>query len=69
VGRADVEVFRVAVALIVRSMVLSAESAGQQPLLFLKSAIAAGDTAGGLARLRDENRRPTSENRLLSSRL
>jgi len=64
-----VEVFRAAVALVVRSMVLSAQAAGQQRLLLLKRAIASGDTAGELARLRDENRRLTSENRLLRSRL
>jgi putative transposase len=50
-------------------MVLSAQSAGQQRLCVLRQAIAAGDTAGELARLRDENRRLTSENRLLRARL
>lgn len=63
------EVLRAAVALVVRSMVLSAGSAGQRRLLFLKSAIAVGDTVGELARLRDENRRLTAENRLLRVRL
>ena len=62
------EVFRTAVALIVRSMVLSAQSASQQRLLFLQRAVAAGDEAGELARPRDENRRLTSANRLLKSR-
>jgi hypothetical protein len=66
---ADVEVFRSAVALIVRSLVLSAQSAGQRRLLFLRRAIAAGDMAGELVRVRDENRRLESENRLLRSRL
>jgi len=64
-----VEVFRAAVALIVRSMVFSAQSAGQQRLLLLKRAIAAGETRGELARLRDESRRLESENRLLRARL
>jgi putative transposase len=50
-------------------MVLSAQSAGQQRLLLLQQAIAGGDTAGELARLRDEKRRLMSENRLLRSRL
>jgi len=63
-----VEVFRTAVALMVRSMVLGARSAGRQRLLFLQQAVAAGETAGELARLRDENRRLTSENRLLKAR-
>ncbi len=62
------QVIRAAVALIVRSMVLSARSAGQQRLLLLQRAIAASDTAGELARLRDENRRLESENRLLKAR-
>jgi hypothetical protein len=64
-----VEVFRAAVALIVRSMVLSAQTAGQQRLLLLQRAIAVGEAAGELARLRDENRRLTSENRLLKARV
>ncbi len=62
------QVIRAAVALIVRSMVLSARSAGQQRLLLLQQAIAASDTAGELARLRDENRRLESESRLLKAR-
>ena len=62
------EVFRTAVSLMVRSMVLSAQSAGQQRLLFLQRAVAAGDQAGELARLRDENRRLRSENRMLQAR-
>jgi transposase InsO family protein len=49
-------------------MVLSAQSAGQQRLLFLNRAIAGGERAGELARLRAENRRLTSENRLLKAR-
>jgi hypothetical protein len=63
-----VEVFRTAAALIVRSMVLSAQSAGQQRLLFLQRAVAAGEGAGELARLRDENRRLQSELRMLKDR-
>jgi len=44
-----VEVFRAAVSLMVRSMVLSAQSAGQQRLLLLQRAIVTGDQAGELA--------------------
>ena len=62
------DVFRAAVSLMVRSMVLSVQSAGQQRLLFLQRAIATGDQAGELARLRDENRRLRSENRMLRAR-
>jgi len=47
-----VEIFREAVALIVRSMVLSAQAAGQKRLLSLQRAILTGDHAGELARLR-----------------
>ena len=50
------EVLRAAAVLIVRSMVLSAQSAAQQRLLFLQRAVAAGEAIGELARLRDENR-------------
>ena len=63
------DVFRAAVALIVRSMVLSAQCAGQQRLLLLRQAVAHGGDAGELARLRDENRQLKSENSLLRSRL
>jgi len=63
-----VEVFRTAVALIVRSMVLSAQSAGQQRLLWLQQSAAVGGEVGELARLRDENRQLKSENRLLKAR-
>jgi len=63
-----VEVFRTAVALMVRSMVLSAQSAGQQRLLCLQRAVAAGEEVGELARLRDENRRLDSELRMLKDR-
>ena len=66
--RDAVEVFRTAAALIVRSMVLSAQSAGQQRLLFLQRAVSAGEEAGELARLRDENGRLTSELRMLKDR-
>ena len=62
------EVFRTAVALMVRSMVLSAQSAGQQRLLWLQQTAAVGGDAGEVAWLRDENRRLKSENRLLKSR-
>ncbi len=37
------EVFRVALALIVRSMVLSGQSGGEQRLLLLQQAVAAGE--------------------------
>jgi len=63
-----VEVFRTAAALMVRSMVLSAQSAGQQRLLWLHRSAAIGGDVGELARLRDENRRLKSENRLLKAR-
>jgi len=63
------EVFRAAVALIVRSVVLSAQCAGQQRLLLLRQAAANRGDAGELARLRDENRQSNAENRLLKSRL
>ena len=62
------EVFRTAAALIVRSMVLSAQSAGQQRLLLLQRAVAAGEEAGELARLRDENGRLNSELRMFKDR-
>ena len=63
-----VEVFRTAVALMVRSLVLSAQSAGQQRLLFLQRAVAGGEEVGELARLRDENGRLKSELRILKDR-
>ena len=63
-----VEVLKTAAALMVRSVVLSAQSAGQQRLLHLVQAAGVSDEAGELARLRDENRRLKSENRLLKSR-
>jgi len=63
-----VEVMRTAAALMVRSMVLSAQSAGQQRLLLLQRAVAAGEEPGELARLRDENRRVNSELRMLKDR-
>ena len=62
------EVFRTAVALMVRSMVLSAQAAGQQRLSLLERAVAAGEEAGELARLRDDNRRLNSELRMLKDR-
>jgi transposase InsO family protein len=63
-----VEVFRTAVALMIRSVVLSAQCGSEQRLLSLRQAAAVGGEAGELARLRDEKRRLTSENRLLKSR-
>jgi transposase InsO family protein len=63
-----VEVFRTAVALIVRSMALSAQSAGQQRLLWLQQSAAVGGEVGELARLRDENRRLNSELRMFKDR-
>ena len=62
------EVFRTAVALMVRSMVLSAQAAGQQRLLWLQQSAAVGGEVGELARLRDENRQLKWENRLLKAR-
>jgi transposase InsO family protein len=49
-------------------MVLSAQSAGQQRLLWLQQSAAVGGAVGEVARLRDENRRLKSENHLLKSR-
>ena len=63
------EIFRTAVALIIRSVVLSAESGGQQRLLLLQQAAAVGGEVGELARLRDENRRLKWENGILKSRV
>jgi len=64
-----VEVFRTAVALMmVRSMVLSAQSAGQQRLLWLQQSAGVGGEVGELAQLRDENRQLKWENRLLKAR-
>ena len=62
------QVIQTAAALMVRSMVLSAQSAGQQRLSLLERSVAAGEEAGELARLRDENRRLTSELRMLKDR-
>ena len=62
------EVFRTAVALMIRSVVLSAQCGGQQRLLVLQQAAVVGGEAGELARLRDENRQLKSENHLLKSR-
>jgi transposase InsO family protein len=63
-----VEVIRRAAALMVRSMVLSAQSAGQQRLLWLQQSATVGGDVGEVARLRDENRRLNSELRLLKDR-
>jgi transposase InsO family protein len=52
----------------VRSMVLSAQSAGQQRLLWLHQSAAIRGDVGELARLRDENRRLKCELRMLESR-
>jgi hypothetical protein len=49
-------------------MVLSAQSAGQQRMLHLVRSVGVGGETGELARLRDENRRLTSELRLLKDR-
>ncbi len=62
------QVIQAAVALMVRSMVLSAQSAGQQRLLWLQQTAAVGGEVGEVARLRDENRRLTSELRMLKER-
>jgi len=63
-----VEVFRAAVALIVRPMVLSAQAAAQQRWLWLRQAASVGGDTGELARLQDENRRLRSELRMLKGR-
>jgi len=63
-----VQVIQTAVALMVRSMVLSAQSAGQQRLLWLQQSAAVGGEVGEVARLRDENRQLKWENRLLKAR-
>ena len=47
---------------------VDAQSAGQQRLLFLQRAVAAGEEVGELARLHDENRRLNSELRMLKDR-
>ena len=62
------QVIQAAAALMVRSMVLSAQSAGQQRLLWLQQSAAAGGEVGEVARLRDENRQLKWENRLLKAR-
>ena len=62
------QVIQTAAALMVRSMVLSAQSAGQQRLLWLQQSAAVGGEVGELARLRDENRQLKWENRLLKER-
>ena len=62
------QVIQTAAALMVRSMVLSAQSAGQQRLLHLVQSAGVGGEVGEVARLRDENRRLKSENHLLKSR-
>jgi len=50
-------------------MVLSAQSAGQQRLLWLQQSAGVGGEVGELAWLRDENRWLESENRMLKARL
>ncbi len=62
------EVLRTAVALMLRSMALSAQSAGQQRLLRLQQSAAVGGDVGELARLQDESGRLKSELRLLKDR-
>ena len=63
------EVFRTAVALMIRSVVLSAQCGGQQRLLVLQQAAVVGGEAGELTLLREEKRQLKSENHLLQSRL
>jgi putative transposase len=63
-----VEIFRTAVALMIRSVVLSAQCGGEQRLLVLQQAAVVGGEAGELALLREENRQLKSENHLLKSR-
>ena len=62
------EVIRTAAALMVRSMVLSAQAAGQQRLLWLQPSAAVGGDVGEVARLSDENRRLNSELRMFKDR-
>ena len=57
-----VQVIQTAAALMVRSMVWSAQSAGQQRLLWLQQSAAVGGDVGEVARLWDENRRLQWEN-------
>jgi len=68
-----VEVFRAAASLMVKSVVLSGQWAGQKRLLCLRHAGAGvGDAAelrAELVMVRDENRRLRDANRLLKSRL
>jgi len=52
-----VQVIQTAAALMVRSMVLSVQSAGQQRLLWLQQSAVVGGDVDEVARLRDENRR------------
>jgi hypothetical protein len=63
-----VEAIRTAATLMVRSMVLSAQSAGQQRLLWLQQSAGVGGDVGEVARLRDENRRLNSELRMFKDR-
>ena len=63
-----VQVIQTAVALMVRSMVLSAQSAGQRRLLWLQQSAAVGGDVGELARLREENRQLKWENRIIKGR-
>lgn len=63
------EVLRTAIALIIRSMVLSAQAAGQRRLLWLQQTATVGGDVAEVAWLREENRRLEAENRLLKSRL
>ena len=62
------QVIRTAAALMVRSMMLSGQSAGQQRLLHLRQAAGVGGDAGEVALLREENRQLKSESNLLKSR-
>ena len=62
------EIIGTAVSLMVRSMVLSAQSASQLRMLHLRRAAGVGGNVGETARLREENRRLRAENQLLKSR-
>ena len=53
---ASVQMIRTAAALMIRSMVLSAQAAGQQRLLWLQQTAAVGGDVGEVARLQDGNR-------------
>ncbi|UCG88355.1 MAG: helix-turn-helix domain-containing protein, partial [Gemmatimonadota bacterium] len=62
------EIIGTAVSLMVRSMVLSAQSAGQLRMLHRHQAAGVGGNVGEMARLREENRRLQAVNQLLKLR-